>query len=84
MARAFLMNEAGTIRSLGFGETGDTTPAAQRFSWPVTSLKEVETRTIQAVLDHTEGDKTRAAKILGISRTALYEKLKRMKTDSDD
>ena len=32
---------------------------------------------VAAVLRSTKGDKTRAAKVLGISRTALYQKLKR-------
>ncbi len=46
-------------------------------SWPVMPLAEAEARTIDAVLRHTDGDKTKAAKLLGISRTALYQKLKR-------
>ena len=87
MARAFLLCEGDVILSLGLGdEVVGREPAEQASSegmvdaWPVTSLKDVESRTIRAVLEHTEGDKTRAAKILGISRTALYEKLKRMRS----
>ena len=46
--------------------------------WPVLSLAEAEARTIRAALESTGGDKTSAARTLKISRTALYEKLKRM------
>lgn len=40
-------------------------------------LKEVERRAIVAALQHCGGDKAKTARALGISRTALYEKLKR-------
>jgi DNA-binding NtrC family response regulator len=43
----------------------------------VLTLAEAEHRTILAALAFCGGDKTKAAKTLGISRTALYEKLKR-------
>ena len=42
------------------------------------SLAEAEARTIKSALTHTGGDKTKAARVLDISRTALYEKLKRI------
>jgi DNA-binding NtrC family response regulator len=42
------------------------------------TLKDAEGRTIRSALESTGGDKTKAARLLGISRTALYEKLKRM------
>ena len=41
------------------------------------SLAEVEAVYIREVLEHTRGNKTRAAEILGISRKNLYEKLRR-------
>jgi transcriptional regulator with GAF, ATPase, and Fis domain len=47
-------------------------------TWPVINMQEAEERTIRAALQSTGGDKTAAAKVLGISRTALYDKLKRM------
>ena len=46
--------------------------------WPVITLREAEERTLRAALAATGGDKTAAAKQLGISRTALYDKLKRL------
>ncbi len=45
------------------------------------SLEEMERRYIGEVLDHTHGRKSRAAKILGISRKTLLEKRKRYGLD---
>lgn len=42
------------------------------------TLEEVERRYIQRVLEATDGNKTRAAKILGCDRRTLYRKLKRL------
>jgi transcriptional regulator with PAS, ATPase and Fis domain len=41
------------------------------------SLAEVEAVYIREILEHTRGNKTRAAEILGISRKNLYEKMRR-------
>jgi DNA-binding NtrC family response regulator len=43
----------------------------------VPTLEEQEKRYIQWVLDRSEGNKTRAAKIMGIDRVSLWRKLKR-------
>jgi DNA-binding NtrC family response regulator len=40
-----------------------------------TSIDEIERQTIAATLDFTHGDKSRAAKLLGIGRKTLYRKL---------
>jgi DNA-binding protein Fis len=40
------------------------------------SLAQVEAEHIRAVLAHVEGNKTRAAEILGIDRKTLRQKLK--------
>ena len=44
---------------------------------PTLSLEEVERRHITTVLEHTEGNRSRAARLLGISRATLYDKLDR-------
>ncbi|HEX7176030.1 MAG TPA: sigma 54-interacting transcriptional regulator [Pyrinomonadaceae bacterium] len=40
------------------------------------TVEEIERRAIEATLDYTGGDKTRAARALGIGRKTLYRKLK--------
>jgi transcriptional regulator of acetoin/glycerol metabolism len=42
-----------------------------------TDLEELERDTIQRVFEQVQGDKSRARKMLGISRATLYRKLKR-------
>jgi len=39
------------------------------------TIEEIERRAIQATLDYTGGDKSRAARALGIGRKTLYRKL---------
>lgn len=51
--------------------------AAIEANWPAIPLAEAERRTILAALTQCNGEKSAAARLLGISRTALYEKLKR-------
>ncbi len=43
---------------------------------PVVPLAEVEKKAILGALEHTKGDRTFAAELLGIGRTTLYRKLK--------
>ncbi|HZB44431.1 MAG TPA: helix-turn-helix domain-containing protein, partial [Pyrinomonadaceae bacterium] len=40
------------------------------------TIDEIERRAIEATLDYTGGDKTRAARALGIGRKTLYRKLR--------
>ena len=44
---------------------------------PKPSLADLEAVYIREILEHTRGNKTRAAEILGISRKNLYEKMRR-------
>lgn len=44
-------------------------------------MNEVERPLIRAVLDHTDGNQSRAADILGITRTTLRNRIKRYKLD---
>jgi two-component system, NtrC family, response regulator AtoC len=39
------------------------------------SMDEIERRAIEATLDYTSGDKTRAARLLNIGRKTIYRKL---------
>jgi len=53
-------------------------PALVKHEGPeLISLEELERRHIAAVLEHEDGNKTRAAEILGIDRVSLWRKLKR-------
>ena len=47
-------------------------------------LEAAEKKMILETLHHAKGNKLKAAKILGIHRSSLYEKLKRMGADSDE
>jgi DNA-binding NtrC family response regulator len=46
---------------------------------PGTTVDEIERRLIEVTLEHTNGNKTRAAEMLGISLKTLHNKLNRMK-----
>jgi two-component system NtrC family response regulator len=43
------------------------------------TFEELQRVHLQRVLEHVEGDKTRAAEILGVSRSTLYNLLSRAK-----
>jgi transcriptional regulator with GAF, ATPase, and Fis domain len=80
IARAFILSDGDELSEFGLPEAAR--PAAETGGgapWPVITLAEAEARTIRAALRSTGGDKTKAARLLGISRTALYQKLRRMK-----
>jgi DNA-binding NtrC family response regulator len=47
----------------------------------IVTLQELEKRAIQHTLQHTRGDRTTAAQLLGIGRTTLYRKLKEYQLD---
>jgi transcriptional regulator with GAF, ATPase, and Fis domain len=74
---AELLNER--IRKRGDGRSETLRPAT-----PVAlmSLHEMEKQLIFSVLEHTRGNRTRAAEILGISREGLRTKLQRLKIPS--
>jgi transcriptional regulator of acetoin/glycerol metabolism len=44
---------------------------------PLSSLEEVERRHVAAVLSHTGGNVSQSARILGIDRVTLYNKMKK-------
>ena len=44
-------------------------------------MDEIEQKVIMATLDYTEGDKSRAARLLNIGRKTLYRKLEQYDGD---
>jgi DNA-binding NtrC family response regulator len=48
----------------------------QQSSNGMLSLRDMEKRHISRMLEHTQGNKTRAAELLGIGLTTLYAKIK--------
>ena len=82
LARASLLCEGDEIVDLQLPVGSQATSKAGSIDegpldGEVTTLKEAEKRAIAAAMARNRGDKTKAAKALGISRTALYDKLKR-------
>jgi len=80
LERAAVLSEHGTISKAGLpscvvnGRIPGQTPSYS----PALSLKEVEAVHIQKVLRHTDGNRSEAAKILGIGVTTLWRRLKEM------
>ena len=63
-------------------ETAPVAVRGMRENWP--SLDEHEKRYILEVLDEVEGNKSAAAKILGIDRVSLWRKIKRYGLENPD
>jgi DNA-binding NtrC family response regulator len=63
---------------------GATAPAADAALVPGTTVDDAERRLIAITLAHTNGNKTRAAEMLGISLKTLHNKLNRMKGAAAD
>ncbi|MEM9456461.1 MAG: sigma-54 dependent transcriptional regulator [Myxococcota bacterium] len=96
--RAMLVNDEAVVHPTDLGLHGDSTrcsPAAMpRFDVPDSelNLEKARKRTIEAVerecihraLDEAEGAVTRAARILGISRSTLWTKLRRYGIDPSE
>jgi transcriptional regulator with GAF, ATPase, and Fis domain len=74
---ADLLNER--IRSRG---NGPLAASLQTTSVAPMSLQEMEKQLIFSVLEHTGGNRTRAAEVLGISREGLRTKLQRLQISS--
>jgi DNA-binding NtrC family response regulator len=68
------------IRCRGNGQSAVSSQAA-----PIApmSLQEMEKQLILSVLQHTRGNRTRAAEVLGISREGLRTKLQRLQIPAD-
>ncbi len=75
-------NETLTLEDLPDGyKPGETAigsePGAGDFNQPPCSLDTVEKKTIEAAVKQSEGNMTQAAKILGIAKSTLYQKMKK-------
>ncbi|WP_053361687.1 sigma-54-dependent Fis family transcriptional regulator [Bacillus sp. FJAT-27251] len=77
MERAMTFAEHGKIQLEDLPDylLGDITSAPGNGS--ISTVEEAEHEAIQRALSQTQGNKAKAARILGISRSGLYEKLKK-------
>ncbi len=81
---------SGTVREARASTRRDRERAASEgrdvtleVSVPAT-IEEIERRAIEATLDYTGGDKTRAARALGIGRKTLYRKLRQYDGEAEE
>ena len=72
MERCLIFAEGARVEPADLPELGTAAAPAETLS-----LDEVERRHIERTLVQLEGNKTRAAQVLGIDRATLYAKLKR-------
>jgi transcriptional regulator with GAF, ATPase, and Fis domain len=85
--RALIMSEGGLLTAAQLalapslprppGGSGLLAPARPEFAPIAGSLPEMERRLVLEALERTQGNKTRAAKLLGVSRIQLYTRLRR-------
>ncbi len=78
--RASILAEGEPIRPqhLGIMSAAPLAPPRQEISGAVLTLDEAERLAIEAALREAEGNRTRAAAMLGIARSTLTEKLKKL------
>ncbi len=77
--------ERAMSAAVTFSRTTASAPQPARNFSPepaILPLSEVEKRAILEALEHTKGDHTMAAHLLGIGRTTLYRKLKEYRLES--
>jgi two-component system, NtrC family, response regulator AtoC len=66
-----------TAHDLALGDQGPAHTTVARQAPDSWSLRDVESRHVQRVLDHTKGNKRRAARLLGVSRARLDRLIER-------
>ena len=76
--------ERGDLPAFAMASRPAADPAAGGALAPGTTVDEAERRLIDITLEHTNGNKTRAAEMLGISLKTLHNKLNRMRDDRRD
>ena len=74
------------LHDMGMGGAADAKGEAAPRSGPLASLEDMERRHVAAVLAHTGGNVSQSARILGIDRVTLYNKMKRygIRRDGED
>lgn len=82
--RAVIVSTARQLDVVDLPESIRAAVGVQRRRANRQSLAEVEGEYVEEVLSSTKGNKTEAARILGISRKNLYEKLARLKKGMKD
>jgi DNA-binding NtrC family response regulator len=73
--RAVILSKGDTIIFKDLSEEFLTHNNNTRVVRPITSLKEMEIKAIKSALAACEGNKSKASRMLGISRKALYKRL---------
>jgi len=73
--------DVGDMPPLGVPAASDAPAGGGDVLTPGTTVDDAERRLIEITLEHTGGNKTRAAEMLGISLKTLHNKLNRMKSD---
>jgi transcriptional regulator with PAS, ATPase and Fis domain len=82
--RALILADGGLLTAAHFDLTLGRTVRRDGVVEPITekstpeALADLERRAILTALDHTKGNKTQAAAVLGITRTQLHTRLKRL------
>jgi two-component system response regulator AtoC len=76
--RAVIVAEGGRIEAFDLPQSLQAAVQVQRRKEKPLSLAEIEAEYVEETLKTTKGNKTEAARILGISRKNLYERLARM------
>ncbi|MDZ4699138.1 MAG: sigma-54 dependent transcriptional regulator [Rhodothermales bacterium] len=75
--RAVIMTESNTLQREDFFFAGTRKPDAEGLVFDAYNLEEVERTVIRKALDKHEGNISKAAKELGLTRAALYRRLEK-------
>src|ERR1043165_5248331 len=78
-----VLDERATLRRERVEAASEGRAVQLEINVPAT-IDEIERKAIEATLDYTGGDKTRAARTLGIGRKTLYRKLQQYNKESDE
>ena len=82
--RAMVVTPGHLIQPSDLALQPGATPAATGFDPANATLEAMERRHIAAILDHTEFNITHAARILGIYRVTLYNKIKKYRLREEE